>query len=124
MSSSSAGLQELKAKAVAIKNESANIAIKDNNNVTDYIPTSDYPADATLEERNVEDALYSGKLNKGVTKRGSVIFEESKKAEQMRLSYYDVTIDQNKEETIDYNKRIFSVNIEMPKDVNKESNKK
>ena len=68
---------------------------------------------------NVDDALYSGRLAKGVTKRGSVIFEESKKAEQMRLSFYDVEIDQNKEETIDYNKKVFSVNIEMPKDANK-----
>ena len=68
---------------------------------------------------NVDDALYSGRLAKGVTKRGSVIFEESKKAEQMRLSFYDVEIDQNKEESIDYNKKVFSVNIEMPKDANK-----
>ena len=64
---------------------------------------------------NVEDALYSGRLNAGGTKRGSIIYEVSKKAEDLRLSFYEVEINQDKEESIDYNKKLFSVNIELPK---------
>ena len=64
---------------------------------------------------NVDDALYSGQLKPGATKRGSIIFEEKSDAKKIKLSFYELEINQNKEEVINKDKKIFSVNIEMPK---------
>ena len=64
---------------------------------------------------NVDDALYSGKLAPGKTKRGSIIFEEALNAEKLRLSFYELEVNQDKEEVIDTDKKAFTVSIDMPK---------
>ena len=64
---------------------------------------------------NVDDALYSGKLSPGATKRGSIIFEEAKDAKKVRLSFYELEINQNKEEVVNTDKKAFSVSIDIPK---------
>ncbi len=63
---------------------------------------------------NVENALYSGKLDVGNTKRGSIVFEEPLKDKKLRLNFYNLKIDKNGVEYIDKSKRIFSVSIKIP----------
>ena len=68
---------------------------------------------------NSDDALYSGRLKAGSTKRGSIIFEEPKNAKKIRLSFYDLNVDENGIKTINKDKKAFSINIDMPQDSKK-----
>lgn len=63
---------------------------------------------------NVDTALYSGDLVIGGIKTGSMVFEQPIKDPKLRMNFYELKKDQNGEEVIDKDKRIFSVSIKVP----------
>lgn len=63
---------------------------------------------------NVDTALYSGDLVIGGIKTGSMVFEQPIKDPKLRMNFYELKKDQNGEEVIDKEKRIFSVSIKVP----------
>ena len=63
---------------------------------------------------NVDTALYSGDLVIGGIKTGSMLFEQPIKDPKLRMNFYELKKDQNGEEVIDKDKRIFSVSIKVP----------
>lgn len=74
---------------------------------------------------NVDTALYSGDLVIGGIKTGSMVFEQPIKDPKLRMNFYELKKDQNGEEVIDKDKRIFSVSIKVPeKTDNNDLNKK
>lgn len=60
---------------------------------------------------DVNTALYSGKLVIGAVKSGTLVFEQPKKYNNLKLNYYEIS--DNKD---DEDKLIFSINIEIDKD--------
>ena len=63
---------------------------------------------------NVDTALYSGDLVIGGIKKGSMVFEQPKNDDKLRLNFYDLTTDEEGNEVIDKTKKIFSVSIKVP----------
>lgn len=63
---------------------------------------------------NVGNALYSGKLVVGGIKTGSMVFEQPKDDNKLKLNYYELKTEKG-EEDIDKEKKVFSVSIKIPK---------
>ena len=62
---------------------------------------------------NVGTALYSGKLVIGGIKTGSMVFEQPKDDDKLKLNYYELKTEKG-EEDIDKEKKVFSVSIKIP----------
>lgn len=62
---------------------------------------------------NVGNALYSGKLVVGGIKTGSMVFEQPKDDNKLKLNYYELKTEKG-EEDIDKEKKVFSVSIKIP----------
>lgn len=71
---------------------------------------------------NVDTALYSGDLVIGGIKKGSMVFEQPKNDDKLRLNFYDLKTDEEGNDVIDKSKKIFSVSIKVPDET--EKNKK
>ena len=70
---------------------------------------------------NVDTALYSGDLVIGGIKTGSMVFEQPIKDPKLRMNFYELKKDENGEEVIDKDKRIFSVSIKVPEKTDNDS---
>lgn len=71
---------------------------------------------------NTGSALYTGELAIGGTKVGSIIFEQPKNDKKLRLNYYELKKDKKTGlETIDENKKAFSVSIKIPNKTEEEN---
>ena len=73
---------------------------------------------------NVDTALYSGDLVIGGIKKGSMVFEQPKNDDKLRLNFYDLKKDEEGNEVIDKDKKIFSVSIKVPEETSKTKTKK
>ena len=65
---------------------------------------------------NVDNALYSGDLVIGGLKTGSIVFEQPKNDSKLVLNYYELKKDDYGNDIADQGKRIFSINIDVPKE--------
>lgn len=72
---------------------------------------------------NVGTALYSGKLVIGGIKTGSMVFEQPKNEDKLKLNYYELKTEKG-EEDIDKEKKVFSVSIKLPEEQEKRTNQK
>ena len=103
------------------------VTIQIDNNTNDKIEYSykNWTMSNSLEEEekriftsiNVDTALYSGELVIGGIKRGSMVFEQPENDKKLKLNFYELKKTKDGKKDIDKEKKIFSVSIKVPKEV-------